>query len=179
MTARHAPAVTDVPTHSAQIAYPDAEAVGRAIGELDGLAYLEAARDGRISLDPFTAALGLEVAEVAPGTVTFRATVQDWQVNGGLIAHGGFLSSLMDHTCGLALHTQLDAGWSCPHVSASYRFAKAARLGTVLTCRGVVLHHGRTTGVTRCELHDADDRLLATGDATHAITQLFDGAAVA
>lgn len=168
-----------VPHLATEIAFPVPAAVGREIGLLDGLEYLEAVRDGKLPLDPFTAALGLSVVAVARGSVTFRAEVQPWQVNGGLIAHGGFLSALMDHTCGLALHTLMGSRWSCPHTGASYRFARPARQGAVLTCAGEVMNLGRTTGVTRCTLRDQDDRLIATGDATHAVTQMFDGHATA
>ena len=165
--------------NTTEITYPDAAELAGQIGELDGLSYMEAVRDGRLPLDPFAHAVGLRLTECSRGIAVFEVTVQPWQVNAGQIAHGGFLSTLMDHSCGLALHTTLEAGQSCPHAGASYRFARPAKLGSTLTCRGEVVHAGRTLGVTRCTVHDQDGRLICTGDATNAITKLFSGAAMA
>jgi uncharacterized protein (TIGR00369 family) len=142
------------------------------VAALSGLAYLEHVRDGALPVDPLATLLGLRVVEVGPGRIVLAAEVGADHVNHGRIAHGGFLSTLMDLTCGLALHTTLPAGRSCPHAQASYRFLRPAPEGAELRCTGEVLHAGRTLGTTRCALTDAEGRLLATGEATHAYVSL-------
>jgi acyl-coenzyme A thioesterase PaaI-like protein len=75
----------------------------------------------------------------------------------------------MDLTTGIAVHTHMPPGRYSPHLQASYRFMRPAVPDAALTCRGTVLSLGRRFGTARCELRDEGDRLLATGETTHAI----------
>jgi len=139
---------------------------------LSGIEYVRALLEAVLPVEAFPAALGIRVADAAPGEVTLTATVADWEVNASGVAHGGFLSSLMDLASGLAVHSLLDAGTVGPHVQSSYRFLRPAARAAALTCTGHVLHRGRTLAVARTEIRDSSGRHVALGDSTHAYIQL-------
>jgi uncharacterized protein (TIGR00369 family) len=136
---------------------------------LDGLAYIQAVRDGELLPDAFMVMLGMRVVEVERGRVVMEVVPGDGHLNLGGMIHGGFLSTLMDNVTGYALHTTLDPGQTPPHLAASYRFLTMAKPAVALRATGQVLKSGRNVGHVRVEVHDADDRLIATGETTHAV----------
>ncbi|MCW2993464.1 MAG: hypothetical protein JWQ18_959 [Conexibacter sp.] len=137
--------------------------------ELDGLAYIRAVRDGGLAADPLMQTLGIRVTEAEPGHVVMESTPDAAHLNLGGMVHGGYLSTLMDSVTGYALHTTLKPGETPPHLAASYRFLTYGRPDVTLTTTGTVLKSGRTVGHVRAEIHDADGRLVATGETTHAV----------
>jgi acyl-CoA thioesterase len=143
-------------------------------GRLDGLAYIRAVRDGELAPDPFMRTLGMHVTEAEPGRVVMEVTPRDEHLNLGGLVHGGFLSTLMDNVSGYALHTTLAPRQTPPHLAASYRFMTMAKPGISLRATGMVLRSGRNVGHVRTEVHDADGRLIATGETTHAVVALGD-----
>jgi acyl-CoA thioesterase len=140
-----------------------------AADQVDGLAFVEGVRDGLWPADPFMVALGIAVTEAAPGRVVMVATPGEDHRNLGGIVHGGYLSTIMDSATGFALHTTLKPGDTPPHLQASYRFVAMARPGVALTATAQVLKAGRQIGHVRVDLRDAADRLVATGETTHAV----------
>jgi uncharacterized protein (TIGR00369 family) len=160
------------PQHSAPVRWHDSDAVLGHVRPLSGLELVTAMRDGTLPMDAFATALGARVIAADAGRVTLGATVRNWQVNIGVVAHGGFLSTLMDLACGLAVQSTLPAGRASPHAQAGYRFIRTAPRAARLTCLGEVVHHGRTLAIARAEVTDDDGRLIALGDATHAYVDL-------
>ena len=136
---------------------------------LDGLAYIEAMRDGELPPDAFMVTLGMRVVEVEPGRVVMEVEPNDGHLNIGGAIHGGFLSTLMDNVTGYALHTTLGPGQTPPHLAASYRFLSMGKRGVTLRATAVVLKSGRNVGHVRVEVHDADGRFVCTGETTHAV----------
>jgi uncharacterized protein (TIGR00369 family) len=153
---------------SLAIRWHDPQALLSRVSQLSGLQYVQALRDGTVPMEAFASALGVRVVSARQGEVTLAAAVEDWHVNVGVVAHGGFLSTLMDIASGLAVHSMLEPGRACPHAQASYRFLRPARRGTALSCIAQVVHQGRTLAVARAEVRDSDGHLIALGDATHA-----------
>ena len=142
---------------------------------LDGLAYVRAVRDGELPPDPLMETLGISVLEAEPGRVVMVADPAGQHLNLGGIVHGGFLAILMDCASGFALHTTVPAGSTTPHVAVAYAFLRSGREGVALRCTGEVLRAGSRLGHVRAEVHDADGRLLATGETTHAIVDTTKG----
>jgi acyl-CoA thioesterase len=137
--------------------------------QLDGLSYIRAVRDGSLEADPLMRTLGIRVVEAERGRVVMEATPDEDHLNLGGAIHGGYLSTLMDSVTGYALHTTLAPAQTPPHLAASYRFLTYGRPGIALRATGEVLKSGRTVGHVRTEIHDADGRLIATGETTHAV----------
>jgi acyl-CoA thioesterase len=136
---------------------------------VDGLTFVEEVRDGRRPADPFMVSLEIRVTEAGPGRVVMEATPGEEHLNLGGIVHGGYLSTLMDSATGFALHTTLAPGDTPPHLQASYRFVAMAWRGVTLRASAEVIKAGRRIGHVRVELRDAADRLVATGETTHAV----------
>jgi acyl-CoA thioesterase len=122
--------------------------------------------------DPFMDHLGIRVVESSPGTVVMSITPGPEHLNLGGIVHGGLLSTLMDAATGWALHTTLPEGSTPPHLAVSYRFLSMAHPATELRATATVLKTGTTIGHVHVEIHDTSDRLIATGETTHAIVPL-------
>jgi acyl-CoA thioesterase len=125
-----------------------------------------------LPLDPFMEHLGIRITSVDPGAVTMEVTPTAEHLNLGGIVHGGLLSTLMDCATGFALHTTLPPGATPPHLAASYRFLSMAAADTPLIARASVLKTGARVGHVRVEVRDAADRLIATGETTHAVVGL-------
>jgi acyl-CoA thioesterase len=122
--------------------------------------------------DPFMDHLGIEVVESGPGSVVMAVTPRPEHLNLGGIVHGGMLSTLMDSATGWALHTTLPEGSTPPHLAVAYRFLSMAHPGVELRATAKVLKTGTTIGHVRVEIHDTSDRLIATGETTHAVVSL-------
>jgi acyl-CoA thioesterase len=135
----------------------------------DGLSYVRAVRDGRRPGDPLMEHLGIRVTVAEPGRVAMEVVPTADHLNLGGIVHGGLLSTLMDSATGFALHTTLAPGDTPPHLAASYRFIGMARAGVALRASAEVLKAGSRIGHVRVDVRDAADRLVATGETTHAV----------
>jgi acyl-CoA thioesterase len=122
--------------------------------------------------DPFMDHLGIAIVDSGAGTVTMSATPRAEHLNLGGIVHGGYLSTLMDAASGFALHTTLPEGSTPPHLAVAYRFLSMAHPGIELRATATVLKTGRSIGHVRVEIHDPSDRLIATGETTHAVIPL-------
>lgn len=140
--------------------------------DMSGLAVVEALRDRTLPMESFGAALGVRVEEAESGRIVLGTVVDAWQLNIGAMAHGGFLSALMDAACGLAIHSTLPAGRACPHVQASYRFLRLAPPQSILRCEAAAVHRGRTLAVARAEITDQHGRAIATGESTHSLIDM-------
>jgi acyl-CoA thioesterase len=143
-----------------------------AMTDVDGLTYIREVRDGTRAGDPFMVMAGIRVVEAEAGRVTMECTPAAEHGNMGGFAHGGYLSTILDSVTGYALHTTLEPGHTPPHLSASYRFIAMARIGVTLRATAEVLKTGRRIGHVRADLRDAADRLVATGETTHAVMPL-------
>jgi acyl-CoA thioesterase len=122
--------------------------------------------------DPFMDHLGIRVVESSPGTVVMAITPGPEHLNLGGIVHGGLLSTLMDSATGWALHTTLPEGSTPPHLAVAYRFLSMAHPAIELRATATVLKTGARIGHVRVEIHDTSNRLIATGETTHAVVSL-------
>ncbi|MGK2936663.1 MAG: PaaI family thioesterase [Solirubrobacteraceae bacterium] len=136
---------------------------------LDGLAYVEAVRDGKLPPDPLMEAMGITVAEAERGRVVMEAVPQRHHLNLGGIVHGGFLATILDATTGFALHSTLASQSTAPHVAVAYQFLRAGLPGVRMRCEAHVLRTGTRLGHVRAELADENGRQLATAETTHAV----------
>lgn len=150
----------------------DATDVLPQIVAMDGLAYIRAVAAGELPCDPLMEVLGIRVTEVERGRVVTVAEPQPQHMNLGGIAHGGYLSTILDCTSGFALHSTLAPGHSAPHVQVSYQFVRVAPPGSVLRCEAVVRRSGRRLGQVEARVTDGAGRLIAAGETTNAVLAL-------
>lgn len=117
-------------------------------------------------LPPFNRHMGIEITDWKDGEVHLAATVRPEYCNNSGIAHGGFLSALLDMATG-------HAGIYCP-VPGNVRKALTLSLNIAyvgqaasddLRVVGRVVGGGRKVFYSAAEIFDADNNLVATAQA--------------
>ena len=145
-----------------------ADRLGRLAPHYDGLAMLEAIRDGELPPPPIADLMGFEIRELARGAVTFAMVPTLQQYNPIGMVHGGVAATLLDTVMGCAVHTLLPkgVGYSTLDISVRYLRPMTVETGTVLAS-GNVVHHGRRTATAEGRIVAADSGvLLATSTST-------------
>ena len=95
------------------------------------------------------------------GTFTIRFKVREWELNRVGILHGGVISTMLDHTAGIAVFAFI--GHWCPTVDMDVRFISQSVLGDDLTCIGRVIHCGERFITAECVMtNETNGRLVAT-----------------
>jgi uncharacterized protein (TIGR00369 family) len=140
------------------------EACRRDAAGLTGREYLEALRDGRISLPPAAALVGYRIVAVADGEVRYELTPCEEHGNIFGTVHGGILATLLDTAMTAAVIAALPRGRSCStaEIKVNYLRPVTANTGT-LTCEARLLHAGRRLATSEGKVRDRDGRLHAAG----------------
>lgn len=113
----------------------------------------------------FATWMGFELSALDEGSSEVRLQLAEHHLNPGGIAHGGVVAGLLDSAVGLAHRTLLGMGSTHVTVQLQVNYLRPARPG-LLVARGTAVHRGRRIGYGEATLHDADDRILARGNAT-------------
>lgn len=111
--------------------------------------------------DRASAAAGLTVLDLGPGTATVTMTVRDEMVNGHGITHGGYVFLLADTAFACACNSE---GAVTVATGADVNFLAATRPGDVLTARAERRTQRGRTGlydVTVTRSYDAGDEVVA------------------
>ena len=115
--------------------------------------------------DAASAALGIELVDVAPGRARLRMRVTSAMVNGHAIAHGGLVFTLADSAFAVACNTH---GVVTVAAGADITFVAPARLGDVLVAQAQEQTRYGRSGVT-------DVRVARTGPDGEELVALFRG----
>lgn len=133
---------------------------------------------------PFNKVLGLNVDSISYGGVKISFEMRDELIGNYMrgTLHGGVISSVIDVTGGLAtlmgLHEKM-AGETLEKKLA--RFGRIATIdlrvdylrpgfGKRFVCRGCTLRTGNKVAVTRIELHNDQDDLIAVGTGSYGVS---------
>jgi uncharacterized protein (TIGR00369 family) len=145
-----------------------ADRLGRLAPHYDGLAMLEAIRDGELPPPPIADLLGFEIRELAPGEVTFAMVPTLQQYNPIGMVHGGVAATLLDTAMGCAVHTLLPKGVGYSTLDISVRYLRPITVDTrTVVATGKVVHHGRRTATAEGRIVAAESgQLLATATST-------------
>jgi acyl-CoA thioesterase len=104
----------------------------------------ERVRVGMFAEDRAAQVLGMQVADIAPGSATLTMTVRQDMLNGHAICHGGLIATLADtafaYGCNSYDELTVASGFSVD-------FVAPGRLGDVLTARCVEVSRAGRTGV--------------------------------
>lgn len=158
---------TEITTASG-IREPAAYKLARLAPHYDGLAFLQAIKDGELPPAPIAELLGFEIRDLAKGHISFAMTPQEKHYNPIGMVHGGVTATLLDTVMGCALHTVLPqgTGYSTLDISVRYLRPLTVQTGTVIAT-GTLVHNGRRTATAEATLVDtAMGRLLATATST-------------
>ena len=104
----------------------------------------QACRDAMLLGDRASAALGMQVLAVGPGTATLQMMVREDILNGHNICHGGLISTLADSAFAFACNSRNEAT-----VASGFdiNLLAAANLSDVLTATAHEVHKAGRTGV--------------------------------
>lgn len=133
---------------------------------------------------PFNIFLGMEIVSLGEDEVSLKFEMKDEFVGNnmqGSMLHGGIIASILDNTGGIiASASILKALADLPFEKIRNIFSKGgtidlrvdylrAGLGKTFQAKGSVLRRGRKVVVTRMELRNDQDLLIAVGTGTYFI----------
>jgi uncharacterized protein (TIGR00369 family) len=122
--------------------------------------------------NPLYHTLGIRIEKAADGQARSRLDPSPevcWPFPGQ--PHGGILFTLMDTTMAWAVLTQLDPGYTCATLDLDIHYTRPAK-GNPFYCAAQINHQTTRYSFVRAEVHDADGRLLALGQATFVIAEM-------
>jgi uncharacterized protein (TIGR00369 family) len=142
--------------------------VGAALAlDLSGLDYLRAIAEGRIAPPPIAALLGMGIADVRPGLVTFSLEVGEHLYNPIGSVHGGVFCTLLDSAMGCAVHSTLGRGQAYTTLELKVNLVKALTLNTPnVVATGQVISAGRRVVTASGQLTGPDGTLYAHATTT-------------
>jgi acyl-CoA thioesterase len=110
----------------------------------------------------------MELAGDEAGTGTATIDITDKHHNPNGVVHGAVLFALVDTAMGKATMSVLDESTFCATIEMSLRFIRPVGSGSVLAV-AKVLKRGQHVVHLDAQIHDSQDRLIATGYGTFAI----------
>ena len=132
-----------------------------------GLELMELIRDGRLAPPPAATLLGLEIDDVVDGAITFGFTAEERYSNGAA-THGGILAAVADFALSTAVMTRLGAGADLVTTNLAVTYLRPVELTGRFTCRGSVVHLGRTLAHAEAVMTDDTGRdVLRASGAFH------------
>lgn len=131
--------------------------------ELDGLAQLQAMRDGLLPAAPIAETLGFAGFDVPErGTAIFELNPELRHYNPIGSVHGGVYATLLDSACGCAVHSTLGVGEGYTSLDLTVKFLRAVTVDSGrLRAVGSVLQRGRRTALAEAKLYDGSGKLVA------------------
>ncbi len=109
--------------------------------------------------------LGMSVGRIGPGRSEARLTLSGTHLNPNGVVHGAVLFTMVDTAMGEATMSTLAEGQLCASVEVHLRFVRPASQGS-LVARASVVKAGRAVVHLSAEVHDDQDRLIATATGT-------------
>lgn len=140
---------------------------------MDGIDFLKKMTSGEIPGAPIGAHIGMELAEVEAGTVTFHCHPDESHYNPIGMVHGGLVCTLLDSALGCAVHTTLPAGtgYTSIEIKVNYLRPVTAASGP-LVCTGRVTKSGRRVAFAEGEVLDTLGKIVATASGSLLIFPL-------
>lgn len=112
----------------------------------------------------FEVQLGMRRRELSKGRCSYEVTVEERHLNGGGIAHGGFLFTLADNAAGLTAAYSERGLRDLVTQTATVHYIRAAQLGEHIVAEGKLVHGGRSTALVNVEIRNDAGKLLLQGE---------------
>jgi uncharacterized protein (TIGR00369 family) len=145
--------------------------------DLSGLDYLRAIAEERIPRPPIAALLGMGIADIQPGRVTFSLDVGEHLYNPIGSVHGGVFCTLLDSAMGCAVHTTLGLGQAYTTLELKVNLVKALTVDTpAVVATGEVISAGRRVVTASGQLTGPDGTLYAHATTTCLVFEPRPGA---
>ena len=118
----------------------------------------ERVRRGMFHNDRAAQALGMEVAQIAPGQACVTMTVREDMLNGHALCHGGLITTLADTAFAYACNSYDELTVAS---SIAVDFLAPGRLGDVLSAQANEVSKAGRTGVYDCEVRNQRGERIA------------------
>lgn len=140
---------------------------------MDGIDFLRKIAAGEIPGAPIGAHVGMDLAEVDEGTVTFRCYPDESHYNPIGMVHGGFVCTLLDSALGCATHTILPAGTGYTSIEIKVNYLRPVTSDSgPLFATGRVTKPGRRVSFAEGEVVDNRGKTVATASGSLLIFPL-------
>ena len=120
---------------------------------------------GELPPPPVAALVGFGIVSVEPGRAVMAMQAGPQHANPMGTLHGGILCDLADAAMGMAYAASLNEGESFTTLELKINFLRPVWKGR-LTATGRVVKGGQRVGLVECDVHDAEDRLVARASST-------------
>ena len=142
-------------------------ALASARGDMSGMEFLRAIRDGRLPAPPIAQLLGFRLVEVDTGHAVFEVEPGEQHYNPIGVVHGGLAMTLLDSAMGCAVQTHMPAGGAYTTLEAKTHLVRAVTSQTgVLRAIGKTLHVGSRVATAEGRLVDRAGKLYAHATTT-------------
>lgn len=114
--------------------------------------------------------MGLRLVDAGDGFAVIESIAAEKFYNPQMRAHGGFAATIIDSAMGCAVFTKLagEAGYGTIEMKVNY-VGKLDETVGVITCRGSVIHAGRTLFTAEARLTGPTGKLYAHGSGTFLV----------
>jgi len=134
---------------------------------LSGLDYMRAIAERRIPPPPIAVLLGMGIADIQPGQVTFSLEVGEHLYNPIGSVHGGVFCTLLDSAMGCAVHSTLGRGQAYATLELKVNLVKALTVNTPsVVATGQVISAGRRVATASGQVTGPDGTLYAHATTT-------------
>jgi len=107
---------------------------------------------------------GLELKQISDSQYEFIVEVKEMHLNTGKIAHGGFLSTIVDTGMGTAAH-RVAGDRRCVTINLDMKFISAGQLGDKLKGDVKILKKTKTLVFINCEISN-DKEIVVSASGT-------------
>ena len=127
--------------------------------------YVRKIQRGEIPGPTIAQTLQITITQVESGRLSMQMPIDARFANPAGTLHGGVLCDLGDAAMGTAFATTCEEGESYTTVELKCNYLRPV-WKTTLTATAWIVYRGKTTGLTECEVKDADGRLVAKLSST-------------
>ncbi|MGO2024468.1 MULTISPECIES: PaaI family thioesterase [Brevibacterium] len=164
---------TDSNTRETTVTWTDPSQGLSLLPTMDGIDFLSKMAAGEIPGPPIGAHMGMEIAEVGEGTVTFGCQPDESHYNPIGMVHGGLVCTLLDSVLGCAVHTTLPkgTGYTSIEIKVNYLRPVSENSGPLIAT-GRVTKSGRRVAFAEGEVVDNKGKTVATASGSLLIFPL-------
>lgn len=158
---------TDSSTRETTVTWSDPSEGLALLPTLDGIDYLRKIAAGDIPGAPIGSHMGMEIAEVGEGTVTFHCHPDESHYNPIGMVHGGLVCTLLDSVLGCAAQTTLPKGTSYTSIEIKVNYLRPVTKDSgPLVATGRVVKPGRRVIFSEGEVVDNKGKTVATASGS-------------
>jgi uncharacterized protein (TIGR00369 family) len=134
---------------------------------LDGLAAMEAIRDGKLPPPPIAMLMQMDIVAIERGRVEFSCLVDESVYNPIGVVHGGLVCTMLDTVAGCAVHTTLPQGVGYTSIELKVNYLRGVHATSgPLRAIGRVVKPGSRVAFAEGEVLDAAGKQVATASSS-------------